>query len=99
MPNKNDNAGLKKEIEELKRDFERLKRDVAEDIRGHYHDGTTATRMELFDIFGMIEVVTAVPTGEPKDIANCLKLYSTGGTYRLYIYDTKNSAWRYATLT
>lgn len=53
----------------------------------------------LDQMIGSIETVTAVPAGRPANFINQFKFYSTGGVYRLYIYDAKNNAWRYSTLT
>lgn len=53
----------------------------------------------LKEMIGSIETVTAVPTGKPTNFINQFKFYSTGATYRLYIYDAKNNAWRYTSLT
>lgn len=48
---------------------------------------------------GIIETVTAVPTGKPTNMLNQIKFYSSGSTYRIYIYDAKNDVWRYSSLT
>lgn len=56
--------------------------------------------IDFFDISGgFIDTVNVVPTNIPKKLAEQILIYSNGGTYRLYIYDTVNNAWRYATLT
>jgi len=51
------------------------------------------------DLFGSIETTISIPTKAPTKFASQIQLYSSGGTYRLYIYDTTNQVWRYATLT
>lgn len=48
------------------------------------------------DVFGLFENVTAVPTGIPHDVYDQIKIYNSGGTYRLYWYDITSAAWRYA---
>lgn len=53
----------------------------------------------LKEMIGSIETVTAVPTGKPTNFINQFKFYSSGSTYRLYIYDSKNNVWRYCSLT
>lgn len=53
----------------------------------------------LKEAIGIIDTVTAVPTGKPTNMLNQFKFYSSGSTYRLYIYDAKNNVWRYTTLT
>jgi hypothetical protein len=53
----------------------------------------------LSSILGSIETVTAVPTGKPNKLIDQIKFYSSGATYRLYIYNAKADVWRYTTLT
>lgn len=53
----------------------------------------------LNEITGIIETVTTVPTGKPINLINQFKFYSTGGVYRLYIYDARNNSWKYTSLT
>lgn len=53
----------------------------------------------LKEAIGIIDTVTAVPTGKPINLINQFKFYSNGSTYRLYIYDAKNNVWRYTSLT
>lgn len=53
----------------------------------------------LDKMIGSIETVTSVPTGKPINFINQFKFYSSGSTYRLYVYDAKNNAWRYVALT
>lgn len=53
----------------------------------------------LKEMIGSIETVTAVPIGKPTNFINQFKFYSTGGVYRLYIYDAKNAVWKYSSLT
>ncbi len=50
------------------------------------------------EIDGFIETVDAIPAYTPRRINDQIKFYSSGTTYRLYIYDIKNQVWRYATL-
>lgn len=51
------------------------------------------------DVFGMFQTVTAAPTKTPRNFFEQVKIYSSGGTFRIYIYDTVSNAWKYATLT
>lgn len=51
------------------------------------------------DIYGMFEVVSAVPTLTPKTAYDQIKIYTNATTYRLYWYDWVNHAWHYATGT
>lgn len=46
-----------------------------------------------------IEVVSVVPAQTPRNLYEQIKIYISGGTYRLYVYNYKDNAWRYATLT
>lgn len=62
-------------------------------------DPTIEKPMYLSEILGSMETITAVPTGTPKRFIDQFKFYSTGGTYRLYAYDSKNAVWRYVSLT
>jgi len=53
----------------------------------------------LREIIGSLEVVTSVPTGKPTKLIDQFKFYSSGSTYRLYVYNAKADVWRYSTLT
>lgn len=76
-----------------------IKNYIDQQISEHLHKGIDSRRINLFDLFGMFEVVSAVPTQVPQTIYDQIKIYTNGTTYRLYIYDVTNNAWRYATLT
>jgi len=68
----------------------------------HEHNGTDAPPINLFDLIGLIEVVSSAPTGVPKTFWDATKIYSNGGTRRLYLYVTdsvSSGAWRYVALT
>lgn len=54
---------------------------------------------QISELFGMLQTVSVVPTATPKRLINQIQFYSSGATYRLYIYDTTNNVWRYTTLT
>jgi hypothetical protein len=51
------------------------------------------------EIVGLFEVVSSAPTGTPKEVFDQIKIYVSGGTYRLYVYDYNGHAWHYASLT
>jgi hypothetical protein len=52
------------------------------------------------DLWGTLRNINTVPTWTPRGrLEDSLALYINGTTYRLYVYDVTNSAWRYATLT
>lgn len=55
--------------------------------------------IDIQNIINFIQVVSAAPTATPRNFWEQVKLYINGSTYRLYIYDNTNNAWRYATLT
>lgn len=43
--------------------------------------------------------VSSVPTKAPRNYYESIVIYTSGATYRLYVYDEVASAWRYASLT
>lgn len=56
----------------------------------------------LREMIGVIDTVSTAPsatTSKPTKLIDQFKFYSSGGTYRLYIFDAKNSVWRYCALT
>lgn len=55
--------------------------------------------MRLDEIFGMFRTVSAVPTGKPSKASDQIVIYISGATFRLYVYETTNKAWKYTTLT
>lgn len=54
---------------------------------------------ELRDIDGLYETLSTAPTHTPRNSFEQIKLYKSGTTYRLYMYDCTNNAWRYINLT
>lgn len=65
----------------------------------HIHDGNMSTRVNMSDLFGLFETVSTVPTISPLSIFDQVKLYSNAGTFKLYVFDATNNAWRFVTLT
>lgn len=61
-------------------------------IANHQHDLST-------DIIGLFEVVSVIPTKPPRNIYQQVKIYVSGTTYRLYLYDYNAHVWHYSTLT
>lgn len=53
----------------------------------------------LMDDLGFLEVVETIPTEEPSHPLKKMKIYISGATKRLYIYDNKNHNWLYVDLT
>lgn len=50
-------------------------------------------------ISGLIKTVTSAPTHIPRKFNEQFVIYQNSTTYRLYIYDALNGAWRYVALT
>lgn len=68
----------------------------------HSHDGADAPRIDMQNLVGLFQSTNAVPSDIPKTFYDQIKIYSNGGTRRLYIYVTDSAgsgAWRYAALT
>ena len=65
----------------------------------HNHDGINSSRIAFANLIGFIRTVSVVPTNTPADTNNQIVLYANSTTYRLYIYDKVNLAWRYVALT
>lgn len=55
--------------------------------------------IDIQNITGFVQVVSAVPSGNPKTLFDQFKIYINGGTLRFYMYDNVNNSWRYTTLT
>lgn len=62
-------------------------------------NGAAPKRNDLRNIVGLIDAVTAIPTGFPKTFWDSIKLYESGATKRLYLYNQRAKAWRYVALT
>jgi len=54
---------------------------------------------KLENIYGMFNTSSSIPTATPNVARDQIVFYSSGSTYRVYIYDVTNNVWRYATLT
>ena len=80
---------------------------TTEDERGislkrHAHTGNDGVPINILDLVGLIETVSAVPTIIPKTFWESIKFYSSGGTRRLYVYVNDSAgtgAWRFVALT
>lgn len=69
-------------------------------IHNHHHNGSEASGIQLnTDVRGLLETVSAVPTGVPQNLFDQVKIYVNGTTYRLYVYDANAQTWHYASLT
>lgn len=58
----------------------------------HIHDGNYAQAIQLINIFGYIETVSAVPSVAPQDFYSQFKIYNS----TLYFYDFTNNLWNSA---
>ena len=54
--------------------------------------------VKVQDLVNFLEVVSVAPTGVPKKFLDSIKLYSNGGTYRIYFY-LQGVGWHYNALT
>lgn len=50
-------------------------------------------------VINFIPSTSSVPTHTPKRLIEQMRIYKSGATIRLYIYDTEDKNWRYASLT
>jgi hypothetical protein len=80
-------------------DLEQRVAQLETQMREHNHDGFKGNQIFLKHIFGQFEVVSSAPTTVPKTAYDNIKIYSSGGTFRIYVYDSVGGAWHYATLT
>lgn len=88
-----DNLIQDTELEE----FEKQKFEIPEKkIQDHTHNGSDASKIRLENIRGFFEIVSVAPTHIPRNAFEQIKLYVNGATYRIYFYDYKAKAWRYA---
>lgn len=65
----------------------------------HRHDGEDLPPIKLQDIINFFPSTNSAPVDPPKRFADQVRTYSNAGTYRLYIYDIVDKAWRYTALT
>ena len=73
--------------------------DIKTTLGSHEHKGFDTGRINFLDIIGKVVTVDTAPTATPRDLQEQIKFYQSGGTKRLYIYDTIANSWHYATLT
>lgn len=69
------------------------------DVAGHTHDGINSQKLDIANLVGFIQTVSAAPTWTPTGFPEQFAIYKNGATIRLYCYDTVNKAWRYTALT
>lgn len=60
---------------------------------------TPVPRMNASSLVGMYQTVSVAPTATPLFMQNQIQVYSSGGTFRIYIYDTVSNSWKFSALT
>jgi hypothetical protein len=80
-------------------DREEIEQLIDQKLHMQRHDGIGGQLVNLQDIFGLFSVVSSAPTGTPRSVFEQVKIYSSAGTYRLYVYDSTSAAWHYTALT
>lgn len=60
---------------------------------------TYSTYLPIENITNFLRLVSAAPTNVPRTLNEQVVIYINSGTYRLYLYDFTNNAWRYVALT
>lgn len=90
-----DNTELQKRIDDMEAEIAELKDLLAT----HRHDGVLTNHVTLTDLQLAFQTISSVPTDNPSNIYDQVRIYKSGATLRLYLYDTVNKAWRYTTLT
>lgn len=45
-------------------------------------------------LWGMFETTGVVPTKVPKKMIDQIVIYSSGATYKLYVFDTTSKTWK-----
>ena len=85
---------VEEEIEELE---EPLKVPESEPIEVLEPTKEKTTNIE--DDLKIFKHITSAPTHSPRDPLERIKIYKSGSTYRIYIYDEVADAWHYVNLT
>lgn len=68
-------------------------------VQTHDHDGINSIPINLANLIGVISTVSSAPAWTPKTFIEQFAVYANASTYRFYIYDSLNKAWRYVALT
>lgn len=71
-------------------------------LKNHKHQGLETPQLNLVYQIGEIPAIsdTSSVTNAPiKNLSKQIKIYESGATKRLYIYDFTNKAWKYVNLT
>lgn len=62
-------------------------------------DQLVPTPVMLEEVVGTFPRVSSAPTWTPKKFNDSFAFYANGSTYRLYVYDFTNNAWRFCALS
>ena len=89
---------LVQQVSDLANKLEELRLLEADDIKTHQHDGLLSSRTNFQDLLGGLQTTSAVPTDTPRDIFDWVRVYKSGSSYRLYVYDGLNNVWKYANI-
>lgn len=68
-----------------------------QDIAKHDHDGANSKEIDFHSLVGLFRTVAVAPTNIPTRFCEQVVFYYSGGTARIYFYDTLNKAWRSVT--
>lgn len=86
---------IQKEIDKLQKSEENPE-EVGRKVPDHEHNGSDASRVSVKNLVEFFEIVSVAPTHRPRTPWEQIKLYVNGATYRIYFYDYKAKAWRFA---
>lgn len=50
------------------------------------------------DVWGMFQTTAVVPTGTPTNWAEQIVIYSSGATYKLYVFNVTTKTWMSVTI-
>lgn len=75
---------------------EEIRNYIDEAIKNHTHNGVDSQLINVRFISLLFDTVNTVPSHTPQNIFEQIKIYNSGGTYRLYWYDTNLKQWHYA---
>jgi hypothetical protein len=89
MPN-----DVEKEIKELRDKIDSIEQSLAFQKTNELALNTA----DIKNIFSLLEVVSTAPTHVPRKLFEQIKLYSSGGIYRVYFY-LVGVGWKYVALS
>lgn len=83
---------------DFQQQFDQMKRDI-EDLKRVNETAHIEIDTDLFGVLDTLAVDPSTIIKTPMTFFDQVKLYRSGSTFRLYIYDVVNKAWRFVTLT